>query len=218
MLNVSLQNVAVVVLSDGNNPRLLNPDFLERNGIVSTGLKIENVLVTPPFSQVTYANGLQILVEENKLQFVSSLPDLLDWKAGLPKVSTRYLEVLPHVYYRAVGLNLNYKCEDLPGVDAESRLIKEMLAEGPWLKFGGGVTGTTIDLRYRSSQPHMNIKIGLSEEPPKGRGGKRAKVLVLNANFHHDFLPDKSAEREQFIHSLRFKHDQFLEFLKVLPF
>jgi len=218
MLNVNLQNVAIVVLSDGNNPRLLNQDFLERNGIVSKDLKVENVLVTPPFSQVAYANGLQILVEENKLQFVSSLPDLFDWKAELPKISTTYLRVLPHVSYRAVGLNLNYKCEDLLGAEAESRLIKEMLREGPWLTSKGGVTGTTIELRYRSSQPHMNVKIGLSEEPPKGKGDKKARVLVLNVNFHHGFLPDRSGERERFMDTLKFRHDEFLEFLKILPF
>lgn len=218
MLNVNLENIAIVVLSDGNNPRLLNPDFLERNEIVSKDWKVENVLVTPPFAQVDFASGLQILVEENKLQFVCSLPGLFDWTAELPRIATTYLRVLPHVSYRAIGLNFTLKCEDIVGVEAESRLIKQMLREGPWMASKGGVTGTVIELRYHSSQPRMNVKIGVDEESPRGTAGKTHLGLLFSVNFHDDFEPNQNEEREAFINSIKARHEEFLEFLKELPF
>ena len=71
-MRVFLENVAVVILSDGNNPRILNPDFLDRNAIVPPNWKADNVLVTPPFAQVFYPEGVQIFIDENKLQFTCS--------------------------------------------------------------------------------------------------------------------------------------------------
>jgi hypothetical protein len=53
-MELKMVSTSVVVLSEGNNPRLLNPDFLERNRIVSAEWKAQDVVVTPPFAQVVY--------------------------------------------------------------------------------------------------------------------------------------------------------------------
>jgi hypothetical protein len=55
-IKLEIVNASVVVLPEGNNPRLLNPDFLERNRIVPTEWKIYDVVVTPPFAQVNGRN------------------------------------------------------------------------------------------------------------------------------------------------------------------
>jgi len=104
------------------------------------------------------------------------------------------------------------------GVEAESRLIKQMLREGPWMASKGGMTGTVIELRYHSSQPRMNVKIGVAEESPRGTAGKTHLGLLFSANFHDDFEPNQNEERETFINSIKARHEEFLEFLKELPF
>ena len=217
MMNPVLLNATIVVLSDGNNPRLLNPDFLERNEIVPKAWKAENVLVTPPFAQISYANGLQVFVEENKLQFVCALPDSFDWKVELPRIAIAYLSILPHVSYRAVGLNFTLKREDITGPEAASRLTREMLREGPWLSSRGGITGTVVELQYRSSPVQMNVKIGVSEEATGGNGQRKPSGFEFRINFHHDFQPDQEKERMAFISTLEAMHDESLEFLKTLP-
>lgn len=217
MLTVNLGNVAIVVLSEGNNPRLLNPDFLERNEIVPKEWSVENVLVTPPFAQVDYANGLQILVEEHKLQFTCSQPGSFDWIGELPRIASLYLKVLPHVSYRAVGLNFNFKCEDLAEAEAKSRLIDEMLKEGPWLSHREGITGTVLELQYRSFQPNMNVKISVVEEAIEGNGKRKLRGFMLSVNFHHDFQPEQEEERLAFINNIEALHDESLQFFKMLP-
>lgn len=216
-MNPVLLNAAIVVLSDGNNPRLLNPDFLDRNEIVPKGWEAKNVLVTPPFAQIIYINGLQVFVEENKLQFVCSQPGAFDWMAELPKIAIAYLTVLPHVSYRAVGHNFTFKDEGLTGHEAASRLTSEMLKEGPWLSLHAGITGTVVELQYRSSPQQMNVKIGMGEEAAGGNGKKKPSGIMLSVNFHCDFQPDQKEERNAFINSIKTRHGESLEFFKVLP-
>jgi hypothetical protein len=55
-MKLEIVNASVIVLSEGNNPRLLNPDFLERNRIVPAEWKVRDVVVTPPFAQVNGRN------------------------------------------------------------------------------------------------------------------------------------------------------------------
>ena len=217
MLNAILDNVGIVILSDGNNPRILNPDFLNRNEIVPQSWKAENVLVTPPFAQVSYPEGVQIFIDENKLQFTCSKPSIFDWAEELPKIANSYLRVLPHVSYRSVGLNFTFKSEDQTGENAEKRLIKKMLKDGSWLKSGEGITGTVIELQYRSSQPQMSVKIGVFEEPNKETGGMKLGGLIFNVNFHNALQPEQDQERTDFINSIRSRHNEFLKFQKILP-
>ena len=95
MADFKLVNAAIVVLAESNNPRLLNPDFLERNKIVPEKWEPKNVLITPPYATVQYAEGITISVEETKLQFAVDPDRLATWRELLPGIAIRYLEVLP---------------------------------------------------------------------------------------------------------------------------
>ena len=59
-----------VVLGQFHNPTILNPNFLETEGIVpkSWDWKVSKNITTPPLAVVTYTNGVTITVEPNKLQ------------------------------------------------------------------------------------------------------------------------------------------------------
>ncbi len=208
---LKLVNVSVVVLSEGNNPRLLNPDFLERNRVVPKEWKVADVLVTPPFAQVVYENGIQFTVEMNKLQFQTGNPDAVDWEKTIPGVATTYLALLPHVTYRAVGINFVFVDADYP-----ERPFAKLLNEGPWLEREGGITGAAIELHYRSKAPEMNVKIGLQ---PDAKAGKEAgNQLTFTVNYHHNFDPDDSDGRKEFISSIGRLKERFLNFAGSLPF
>lgn len=216
MLSVKLDNVNIVILSDGNNPRLLNKDFLERNNIVPKEWKVKDVLVTPPFAHVSYDNGVQVLVEENKIQFQASKPDDLIWMRELPKIAVSYMNILPHVSYRAVGINMIYLSDEPRGIEAEQALIKNLLRVGPWRKYNQGVTGAVLELQYRTAQPQMNVKIGVLEE--MGASGRSLAGFLFRVNFHNELNPEQNEERKTYINSIGARHDDFMNFLKTLPF
>jgi hypothetical protein len=206
MVNIKLDNVAIIVRADGNNPLLLNPDFLKLNHIISENWEIENVLVTPPFAQVIYKNSLTITVEQNKLQFVCSNPDGIDWKKELPRIATTYMAILPHVPYKAVGLNFSLSSLDYKAREADTQVVKKLLNHGPWFEFHNGITGASVELQYRTSLPNLNVRVAV-----------RGELLGFDANFHHDFEPTQSKERAAYINTLEEQYNKFLQLMKLLP-
>jgi len=193
---LKLETVSAVIVSKSNNPRILNQDFLERNDIVPIGLQVKQVIVTPPFSLVEY-EGISVQMEENKLSITAKNIPSLDWNQLLPKVTIRLLDVLPHVSYKAVGLNFSFYTEVATGEDAENKLIDFLLAKGDWLNVHGGITSSVIEFHYKKSLPYLNVKVGVKETTTTD--GEQLGRYVVMANFHHDFEPEDVDERREFI-------------------
>lgn len=210
-MDLKLQNASVVVLSEGNNPKLLSHDFLARNGIVPEDWQIRDIVITPPFSQILYENGVQFTVEINKLQVRANNPELIDWEKELPAMASKYLELLPHVTYKGVGINFVYFSENL----AENPL-EGLLQEGPWLHREGGLSGASVELNYREQIPQFNLKIEKKSVP--AQDGDFQSRLVFNVNYHHNFEPGQERERIEYIHTIARLRNRFLDYAKSLPF
>lgn len=204
-----LQNVSVVVLSDGNNPALLNPDFLTKNGIVPSDWAVRQVLVTPPIATVAYENGVSITVEETKLQIVAAKLGEIDWQSELPQIVIMILKTLPHVNYRSVGLNLSAIRVASDSKTVEKNIIDVLVKDGPWLQFGKGISGAQVKLHYREDQPTLQFDIQSGKIPKEG--DDYIPVYVFSANFHHDFLPSDDESRISYIEKLPSYESEFLE-------
>lgn len=206
----------IVVLSDGNNPRILNPDFLSRNEIIPAGWAVSEVIVTPPLSLVRYAEGYLIQMEENKVTFgVREPSEVQGWEAVLSRIANRFLEVLPHVSYRAVGVNLEIESDSIAGRDAEHALMDALLSHGDWRTFMSGMTGSVIEYQFRDQQPNLNIKISISEQ--KTPEGVQLFGPMAKANFHHTFQPEETEQRERFIEGIEDCKSSLLQFVRLIP-
>jgi len=210
-MDLKLHNASVVVLSEGSNPKLLSHDFLARNGIVPEDWQIRDIVVTPPFSQILYENGVQFVVEINRLQVRVNNPGLFPWEKDLPAMASKYLEVLPHVTYRGVGINFVYSSETF-----SENPFGRLLQDGPWLHREGGLSGAALELYYREQQPQFNVKI--EKKSTAGPDGGPMPSLVFNVNYHHDFEPRQERERSQYIYTIAQLRNRFLEYAESLPF
>jgi len=216
MLSIKLENVTIIVVADSNNPRLLNPDFLDRNNIVPKEWKVKDALVTPPFAQVSYESGVRVLLEENRLHVMSQQPDMIPWERALPAVVTSFIEVLHHVSYRSVGLNFVFLSDQPRGVEAEQALMGTFLKQGPWLNLRQGMTGAVLEFQYRETQPQMNVKIGVLEK--RDSVGISLEGFIFTVNFHHDFKVEETKERADYINSVGMRRTEFMKFMETLPF
>lgn len=216
-LVLRLANASVVVIATSNNPRLLNPDFLVRNDIVPADWEAVDTLVTPPLAQVRYGNGVAIVLEERRLQVQASKPEELPWDQRLPDVVCRFLAVLEHVSYEAVGFNFAFTTDGGPeGSAAEEALIDAMMRNGAWCDAFGGISGINIELQYKNRLPRITIKTGANEiMTPEG---PRVQGFGALANVHHPFGAEQIEERTSFICQLRAQHDAVLEAITQLPF
>lgn len=210
-MNLTLHNVTVVVLSEGNNPKLLSHDFLARNGIVSEDWQIRDIVVTPPFAQILYENRVQFVVEMNKLQVKVNNPDLLPWEKTLPDMAMKYLEVLPHVAYKGVGMNFVYTADAVP-----ANPFGRLLQDGAWLHKEGGLSEAALELHFREQRPQFNVKI--EEQSVSSPDGQAQPRLVFNVNFHQDFEAQDEQERAAYLETIGQLRDRFLDYAASLPF
>jgi hypothetical protein len=108
-MDLYLLNANIVVLAEGHNPTILNPHFLQSSGIVPRPARtVEGqVFMTPALSHVLYEDGLEFTVQGERLQIAVTGPTFETvGQSELPDYALRYLEMLPHVRYTAVGVNL----------------------------------------------------------------------------------------------------------------
>lgn len=216
-LTLRLANVSVVVIATSNNPRLLNPDFLVRNHIVPADWEPADTFVTPPLAQVRYRNGVIIVLEETRLQVQARQPEALPWAQALPEVVCKFLAVLQHVEYHAVGFNFTFTTGDGPeGRAAEEAVISALMTDGAWRAAFGGISAVKIELQYKNRLPHITIKTGTNEIPAPE--GPRVQGFGATANVHHPFAPEQNEQRANYIRQIRLQHDTVLEAIEQLPF
>jgi len=186
-MDVRLLDFSIVVVASDCNPTILNPDFLARQDIVpdSWGWKVEGTAITtPPFATVSYDSGVTVSVEPNKVQVVDRLGDTPAEASRIPEIVKRYIEVLPHVRYTAVGHNFKGFVEN---PDAESFLKERFLKTGVWDNDKHPMQGLGLKFAYPLEGGRLNLSldaatiVGHSGDEPRELHG-----VLVQANYHRD--------------------------------
>ncbi len=100
-----LHSVSVFVTAEYHNPSIVNPSFLSSEGIVPEELDVAETISTPPLSLVRYANGIQWLVDQSTLNVAKDCEASFRDEYQVHSLAAKYVEKLPHVPYRSLGLN-----------------------------------------------------------------------------------------------------------------
>lgn len=178
---------SIVIVANDCNPTILNPDFLARQGIVPDdwGWNVSGpVIVTPPFATVAYDSGITVSVEINKFQVVDGLPGRMPDASQIPKVARKYIEVLPHVRYTAVGHNFKGFAEL---ADATAFLTERFLKPGVWDSDKYPLKGVNLKFAYPSEGGRLNLTLdGATIEDRSGDEPKQLHGVLVQANFHRD--------------------------------
>lgn len=184
-----LTSFSVVVVAQNHNPTLLNPDFLEINGIVEEKRKVVEALTTPPVSIVRYEDGLSITFELQKLQILQPTPVTFadDWEA--PKIAVNFVKALPHVLYKAVGLNW---IGVLTHSDPSNWLKERFVNPGPWNNKKLPLQSVGISFTYPfDNENSCNLRLETGEV--RDFSGTLESGIAVNANYHHDVKDEADA-------------------------
>lgn len=185
-----LIHLSTVVVGKTHNPSILNPDFLALRNIVSPdwGFVVAETINIPPLAIVRYTNGINITVEQNKLQVTDVGAADHPTKSKATEIAAAYVATLPHVHYTAVGLNFNSFIEHEA---AESFLKDRFLKSGSWDTQAHPVTAAGFRLVYplEGGRIALSLDTGeagtLSDEKDEAPQ-KRVPAIIVNANFHRD--------------------------------
>ena len=203
-MNLRHLKFAVVVVAHDHNPTILHPSFLTSEKIVPGDWKLAGPPVcTPAFSMAQYANGITFHVESNRLVVTDSESDRSPDDSPLPTIAAKYIEKLPHVHYKAVGLNLHgfVSCEN-----PETYLISRFLKEGPWNDHSHPMKSFGARFVYPAKEAilHLGCDAGVLQ-----RDDKERPVILVNGNYHSELSAQDSVEQaKQLIarHSERYRH------------
>lgn len=97
-------SVLTIVAAGGQNPNIINHDFLVSKSIIAEATDPPVSIITPPVSQLTYEN-FRITVEQAR--FVIDQKLTKDTGLFASQYIKRYYEVLPYTPMSAFGVNLS---------------------------------------------------------------------------------------------------------------
>ena len=190
---VITEELSIVVVARNHNPTILNPDFLKYNEIVP----LDWELAGPPvcvdlMAQVTYANSVKIVSQFDKVIFTETLAEKETKDVSIPKIAKRYIETLPHVEYRAVGINLKGHVIFQDEAAIQKFIVETLLAPGPWQQFGEAKPKAGIKLVYviRGCQLSLTVEENKLQLPDK-----ILPVALFSANFHRDLTGENKKQR-----------------------
>jgi hypothetical protein len=178
---------SVVVVANDHNPTILNPDFLVRQGIVQEGWgwKIMGpAITTPPFATVSDDSGVTVSVESHRLQVIDTSSLGGPQSSKVVDIARRYVEVLPHVRYSAVGINFRSLVEH---PDANAFLKDHFLKSGIWDSDVHPLQSAGFKLVYPLDGGRLTF--GLDREIVTQRFEEESiqvSGILIHANFHRD--------------------------------
>lgn len=190
-VEIAFLSEAIVVLAQSHNPSILHPSFLKAQEIVPEDWEpLEPPICTPPFSIAKYPEGIVFTSEVQKFQIVKAppTPNLRDSK--LPEYATKYVRALPHVPYRAVGINFS---AGIASSDPEIMLIERFLTGGPWNSASLPLNEIHLKFVYQVEAGVLNLSCGPGKSSSSFSGAMTSGVLV-QGNYH---LPLADSDRAQ---------------------
>jgi hypothetical protein len=194
--SLTLQDLALVFAIQRQDPTLITPESLSKNGIVPVEWGIAQQPVrTPQAALVRYQNGISIAAHPNKVVFVQSLAD--DRAIEIPGVAQRYAQVLQNLSYQGVG---SYIRAYIPFASEEKNAAQEyltshFLAKGSWQSFGTAPVEASLNLKY--TLEHSQLNLSIQEAALQHPKQQRFPVILFVGSFSHSLSGQSATEKLQ---------------------
>jgi len=190
-MKLELVNATVVVIAQEHNPSILHPSFLTSQKIVPADWEpADPPICTPPFSIVKFRNGIVFLVEGTKLQITDNNPGPNPGNSLLPGLASTYIKTLPHVPYKAIGVNFMAFAEC---ATAESLILEKFLTRGAWNDDARKPSALGLRFVYPVSDGLFRLAVDPGTVQQPGTVPAR-KGLLLKGNYHTDLPADGPVE------------------------
>jgi len=191
--NLEIKEFSIVVVAKNHNPTILNPDFLKINKIVPAEWQLaRNPICVEPMSQVAFKNGITITAQLDRVIFLETVQSN-NQDMTVPMIARKYIEILPHVEYTAVGINpKGHFMFEGEGSNREY-LVKTLITPGPWREFGTAPASAEIKFIYTLEREFYFLTVKAAEW--KNPEGKSSPVIFFDANFHHGLIGENRTER-----------------------
>ncbi len=168
-MEIRLERADMVILASAHNPSIISPQWLKENHLITEEPK--QFVHTPDFSLFD-SDSLSLIADRLRLQITAKKHDDVTLKS-LVGIGKGYIELLPHIPYRALGINFVWliEGEHLPKINiniGSTANISSILTEHE-LNYGCVI--------YARREPYL-LKLTIE---PRGES-----TLTYNFNYHHE--------------------------------
>lgn len=181
-----LLECSCIVTAESHNPTILNRDWLEINGIVQNGWGWDIAsapITTPPLAKVEYDSGVSIILETGRL-IVKAVSEDEDSLQRIQEIACNYVNVLPHIPYKAVGNNIKKLVEF---DQAKSLILDKLILNGPWKT--DSTSSATVKFVYGldrlNSFKNVGLEAGVYQRIEDDQAEAESREAILfSFNYH----------------------------------
>ncbi|BAY80715.1 hypothetical protein NIES267_01720 [Calothrix parasitica NIES-267] len=209
------QELAIAITAKNLNPSIINLDFLTYGNIISSEWELaRQPIYTKNLTQLVFQNGIAIVAQPNRIVFAETIDTKDIQELQISKVAAKYIEKLPNVEYRAVGINPKGFVTFTESNGASNYFLNNLLASGEWREFGKTPVKAAIQLAYNleSSQLNLTINEGLLKVSEK----KSVPAVLFSGNFDYKISTNEPEARLKDLHQIIHNWKSNLETYKQL--
>lgn len=142
--------------------------------------EVAESVITPPVSVVRYENGIEWTVDQSRLEVAEKCAGEFRDQYVVHQLADGYLERLPHVPYRSLGLN----CKVSMAINDSRRWITDrFLKQGKWLD--GEPRILSMMPKFAVDASDAVCHIALNDATVEGLGGGHESAVAIDCNVHH---------------------------------
>ncbi len=130
---INVQEIAIVVVANGNTPITLNAEFLKYGGIVPEDWELAKApICSAQGSQVTYQAGVNLISLPDRLNFAEVLADKEEADVQVARITQKYVQALPNLNYQGVGINFRGHVSFATEAQAHHYVTQTLMQPGAW--------------------------------------------------------------------------------------
>ena len=170
-MEAKLRRADIVIIASAHNPSIIAPEWLKDKSLI---VEEPSHFVHTPDLSIFESESFSVVVDHQRLQIVVKKQDTRSLES-LANIASNYVKLLPHIPYKALGLNFTWTIEvddgeELPKIEININKSDLMsVFEGHEVDCGGII--------YARKEPYM-LKVVIELQ-----GGN---TLVHNFNYNHE--------------------------------
>lgn len=199
-ISLIIPELVIIIAVKNQNPQSLTPEFLKGSGTVPADWELASQpICTARGSQVTFANGISIVAEPNRIMFIEAIDGKADKEVAIPALARKYVQTLPYMEYQAIGINPRGFAAFDASEDAARKYINETLfSKGAWQEVGNQPMRATINLAYTLERGQFSLSV--SEAGLRQPDETTTPIIMFTGNFSYDLDGKNSSDSQAWLH------------------